>query len=801
MITVIHDGIQTDIALTANDTIGTFIDQLEMYGFNTMINENGQLIVKANGNSTLKNYTGSGASNILTILGLEESDWINTNTYQSADLNVIDKTTFDTAADLDTKLSDLGVTTGEYYIYNNGVKYTALISSDETLGSLIDTLEKFGLDTSLSGDKDNSVLTILGHGNSYIAKSNSATNSSNVVEKLFGNNLNTKYEYTSDKQTSEVVTTYTPATEDTLLSYFDTPWGGTTLKAEGQLSVTVNGVDSIIEITADETIGSLINKFKALGLEATLSDGQLMIQSGYDTFTINSNGTTSSLTNPNTKIGLTFKDDLGGYVASVDTVMATTTTVEERTLSVANYADLSTKLGLLNISDGTLSVYRDGQKATIQIDSDDTFGNLRAKLAAAFSDLELEFEDGYLKIYSKDGKKVEVGATTDSSNFSAITGITNDGTGTVKSARALYRVNNDSLVTTSGLFRRGNVKEGTFFIGNAQFTIDKNTTLSNIISQINNSEEANATAYWDNIDGKLVIQSRTTGSAYINVEAGTSNFTDIMGLTTSEWNADGSLKVTRMNAAAQDIGDNAMFSINGTNYTSTSNTVTSDVSRIKGLTINLKGLSEGSVVTLTVEKDKETVANALSDVVDAYNELMKNVDEAIAANGDLHGETTLKLIRNQLRNMMTSSDAGTTVFRNLDAIGICVDAASANNISTDNIINLTFDKDKFLEAYEADSAAVKALIVGSDNNKGVFNKVEELLESALTSVSGYFESANRSFDREIERLDKKIVNATEDMQRYRERLEAKFSSMDMLIASMQQQYASFLGTSSGTYYL
>ena len=481
--------------------------------------------------------------------------------------------------------------------------------------------------------------------------------------------------------------------------------------------------------------------------------------------------------------------------------MATTTTVEERTLSVANYADLSTKLGLLNISDGTLSVYRDGQKATIQIDSDDTFGNLRAKLAAAFSDLELEFEDGYLKIYSKDGKKVEVGATTDSSNFSAITGITNDGTGTVKSARALYRVNNDSLVTTSGLFRRGNVKEGTFFIGNAQFTIDKNTTLSNIISQINNSEEANATAYWDNIDGKLVIQSRTTGSAYINVEAGTSNFTDIMGLTTSEWNADGSLKVTRMNAAAQDIGDNAMFSINGTNYTSTSNTVTSDVSRIKGLTINLKGLSEGSVVTLTVEKDKETVANALSDVVDAYNELMKNVDEAIAANGDLHGETTLKLIRNQLRNMMTSSDAGTTVFRSLDAIGICVDAASANNISTDNIINLTFDKDKFLEAYEADSAAVKALIVGSDNNKGVFNKVEELLESALTSVSGYFESANRSFDREIERLDKKIVNATEDMQRYRERLEAKFSSMDMLIASMQQQYASFLGTSSGTYYL
>ena len=266
-----------------------------------------------------------------------------------------------------------------------------------------------------------------------------------------------------------------------------------------------------------------------------------------------------------------------------------------------------------------------------------------------------------------------------------------------------------------------------------------------------------------------------------------------MGFTTSEWTADGKLSVTRMNTNTQDVGDNAKFSINGTNYTSTSNTVTSDVSRIKGLTINLKGLTEGSAVTLTIEKDTETVANALSDVVDAYNELMKNVDEAIASNGDLHSETTLKMIRNQLRNMMTSSDAGTTVFRNLDAIGISVDAASANNISTDNIINLTFDKDKFLEAYESDSKAVKELLVGSENNTGVFNKVETLIESALESVSGYFDSASNSFDREIDRIDKKIVNATEDMQRYRERLESKFSAMDMLIANMQQQYASFLG--------
>ena len=53
------------------------------------------------------------------------------------------------AATRETKLADLGVTTGEYNIYNNGVKFTAQISSDETLGSFIDTLSSFGIQAGL----------------------------------------------------------------------------------------------------------------------------------------------------------------------------------------------------------------------------------------------------------------------------------------------------------------------------------------------------------------------------------------------------------------------------------------------------------------------------------------------------------------------------------------------------------------------------------------------------------------------------------------------------------------------------
>ena len=793
-ITVVKDGIQTNIELTADDTIGTLMDQLALYGFESVLNENGQLILKNTGNSLLQKYTGTGqASNALELLGIDLNNWIQTNTYESETLNVVTTTTIDSDVTRDTLLAKLGVTTGEYYIYNNGVKYTAYISTGETMGSFLDTLKSFGIETSLVSDGDSSILTIIGSGDSYITKSNSTTNASNVVEKLFGsNNHNTSYKYEGLEQTSTLVTTFTAATEDTLLSYFNKPWGSDTLKAEGSLAIIVNGENAKIEITENETFGSLIKKFEALGLEASMtSDGQLIIQSGFDTFTIDQANTDSSIM---ATIGLQYHQDLGGFAASSETTKATTTQIEEKTLSVANYAGYDTKMGLLNISDGTLSIYRNGEKATIQIKKDETFGDLRSRISSAFSDVDLTFEDGYLKIFSKNpDDSIEVGATTDTSNFAAITGISSDGK-TVSSARELYCVNSDSVIMNSGLFRRGDVTEGTFIVGDATFSISNTTTLAGLISQINSNDAANATAYWDSIDGKLVIKSRTTGSALINIEAGTSNFTDIMGYTNTTWAADGSVETTKMNVNVQDVGNNAKFSINGTYYTSNSNTITSDISRIKGLTINLKGLTEDSAVTLTVERDKETLANAVSDIVDSYNELMKNVDEAISKDGKLHDQSVLKLVRNQLRNMMTSSDAGTTVFRNLDAIGIKVENASANNISTDNITTLTFDKDKFIQAYEADEDALKALLIGSDSNTGIFTKVETLIESSLKAVTGYFATAEASYDREVKDIENKIEKQKKALDRYRAQLEAKFASMDILIANMQQQYSSFLTT-------
>ena len=142
---------------------------------------------------------------------------------------------------------------------------------------------------------------------------------------------------------------------------------------------------------------------------------------------------------------------------------------------------------------------------------------------------------------------------------------------------------------------------------------------------------------------------------------------------------------------------------------------------------------------------------------------------------------------------MTSSLAGTSIFKNLDAIGITAEAASGTNIATENVNTLYFDKDKFLKAFDADIDAVKGLLVGTDANLGIFSRVENVVENALTGAYGYFQSADRNYGNEIRKLNEKILKAQRDVENYRARLENKFAAMDQLIANVQNQYSSFLG--------
>ncbi len=454
-------------------------------------------------------------------------------------------------------------------------------------------------------------------------------------------------------------------------------------------------------------------------------------------------------------------------------------------------ADDNTKLKNLGISDGTLTAYVNGQKYSVNISDANTLGDLKAKLAGFGVKTDID-NNGVLSFSAQnEGDTIHIGATTDSTNLTSLIGLTQQEDGSYKSTNSLFKATVASKLTSEDSGFNTQIKEGTFTIGGATFKITDKTTLSSLISEINNNDDAQAYAFWDDAAGKLSITSKKEGASYVNIEAGTSNFTDVMGFTTSEWNDDGTVKSSKMYTDAQELGKNAQFTINGTKMTSTSNTVTSDISRMDGITLTLKKVSteESGTSTLKVTQDTSGLVEAVKSFVSAYNEVLSNVDEVTANGADLHGETSLTSLRNTIRSYATAKNTSNNgVYNLLSEIGISTSSADGNNLNADTN-SLTLDEDKLKKALEENPESVKSILAGEG---GVLTMMEDAVEQSLKATSGFFDVKTSTLDSDIKKMETKIKKQNTNISTYKAQLEKKFSAMETTIAQMQQNYQSFL---------
>ena len=323
------------------------------------------------------------------------------------------------------------------------------------------------------------------------------------------------------------------------------------------------------------------------------------------------------------------------------------------------------------------------------------------------------------------------------------------------------------------------------------FSINENTTLSSLINDINNSEKAQATAFWDDATGKLSITSKVEGASYINIEAGTSNFTDVMGFTETERDAEGNITTSKLFTETQELGKNALFTINGTSVTSTSNTVTSDVSRIAGVTLTLKKVSaeDEGAAKLSITQDSSGLVDAVKNFVNAYNNAISKIDDVTATDADLHRETSLTSLKSTLRNYATGrNDANGGVYKLLADIGISTGKADASNLS-DDTSKLVFDEAQFKKAMEENPESVEALLGGEN---GVLAMMENTVEQSLKASVGFFDVKQSTLDSDIRKMEEKITKQQSKVATYQAQLEKKFGNMELVIAQMQQNYSSFL---------
>jgi flagellar hook-associated protein 2 len=234
---------------------------------------------------------------------------------------------------------------------------------------------------------------------------------------------------------------------------------------------------------------------------------------------------------------------------------------------------------------------------------------------------------------------------------------------------------------------------------NAPVTItinSSNSTLAGVRDAINNAN-AGVTATIVN-DGtatpyKLLIRANDAGTA--------NSFTVTDGLSGGQ-----SLELAQTQAAVD-----AQLTVNGINITKSSNTI-SDV--IDGVTFTLKDETT-SPVTLTVDKDLNSIVDAFKEFVTAYNGINSFINSQFAYNTTTHkagllaGDSTLRRIQSNLQSTITQS-----ISNRFTKYGV----AGQIGLEFNRDGSLTLNETKLRDAMNSDFTGVAALFLGDGTPEG-----------------------------------------------------------------------------------
>ncbi|UHH29079.1 flagellar filament capping protein FliD [Pseudomonas veronii] len=303
-------------------------------------------------------------------------------------------------------------------------------------------------------------------------------------------------------------------------------------------------------------------------------------------------------------------------------------------------------------------------------------------------------------------------------------------------------------------------------------TLDSsNNTLEGIRTSINASG-AGVTASIVN-DGsdtpyRLVLTSDSTGTESAMTVTYTS--TDSTDEASSLFGYDGSSGNMTQTVEALD----AELTLNGISITSQSNTVEDAV---QGVTLNLS--ATGSSQTLTISQDTDTIYDAISAFVTAYNSYVSSVDTLTAYDadadtaGELLGDSTTRRISTELSSdLYTAIGSGT--FSYLSQLGISLEVDGT----------LQIDEDTLTSALTDNIDAVSEFFIGSDGTSGFIGQMTDDLDNYLDEDSGLIVARTDSLESKLEQLEERYAEKQALIDSEMARWTDEFTQLDTLISSL-----------------
>jgi flagellar hook-associated protein 2 len=249
---------------------------------------------------------------------------------------------------------------------------------------------------------------------------------------------------------------------------------------------------------------------------------------------------------------------------------------------------------------------------------------------------------------------------------------------------------------------------------------------------------------------------------------------------------------------ADNQASDAQLSVNGINYTRKSNTL-SDV--ISGATIELRSTTT-TAASVVLTQDTSAVKEKLKALVVAYNDVDSIVKETTDPESTLEtygktlvGDGTVKLIRQQLRNMFLgqSTTPGTTVTSMADL-----------GFKTDQKGVLSVDEAKLDAALKDNYGDVVKALTGNQSNVSTFStqpagvigdtvrRLNSILanDGPLQAKTGNAETENSKYKADMEKLQRRMETL---LRRYNQ----QFAAMESLVGSVNAQKTSLKSTFEG----
>jgi flagellar hook-associated protein 2 len=201
-----------------------------------------------------------------------------------------------------------------------------------------------------------------------------------------------------------------------------------------------------------------------------------------------------------------------------------------------------------------------------------------------------------------------------------------------------------------------------------------------------------------------------------------------------------------------------------------------------GLDVTVRKAS-ADTVTVKVARDPETLAGRVQTLIAAVNSALANVkavtayDPATNKASVLTGDASARRVSQELgRALMDGVDASTLGSPGLAGVSLKKDGT------------VSFDKAKFLAAYERDPQAVAALFTNDDpTSPGVAQRLLAAADAATQTGTGYLRTAEQGRRDRATDLGKQITVLEDRLDREALALRQRFSGMEAALGNLRSQ--------------